>query len=76
MMATIPLPQPSTGGRLEPPMVYVPPAWEYMEIERSVTAGQLPTIAELNALGAAGWELAGVVQAGDMAHFYFKRLGE
>ena len=76
MIATIPLPQPSVGGRLEPPMVYVPPAWEYMEIERSVAAGQLPTSAELNALGAAGWELAGVVQAGDAAHFYFKRLVE
>jgi hypothetical protein len=76
MMATIPLPQPSTGGRLEPPMVYVPPAWEYMEIERSVSADQLPTAADLNTLGADGWELAGVVQAGDAAHFYFKRLAE
>jgi hypothetical protein len=55
-------------------MVYVPPAWEYMESERSVATGQLPTAAELNALGAEGWELAGVVQAGDLAHFYFKRL--
>lgn len=76
MMATIPLPQPSTGGRLEPPMVYVPPAWEYMELVREVVAGQLPATAELNALGAAGWELAGVVQASDAAHFYFKRLVE
>lgn len=76
MMGTIPLPLPGAGGRLEPPMVYVPPAWEYMELERSAAAGQLPGAAELNALGAKGWELAGVVQAGDAAHFYFKRLVE
>lgn len=76
MMGTIPLPLPSAGGRLEPPMVYVRPAWEYMEVEQSVAAGQLPTGAELNALGAEGWELAGVVQAGEAVHFYFKRLAE
>jgi hypothetical protein len=57
-------------------MVYVPPAWEYTEIERSAAAGQLPTAAELNALGADGWELAGVVQAVEAVHFYFKRLAK
>jgi hypothetical protein len=76
MMATIPLPQPIGGGRLEPPMVYVPPTWEYTEIVRPAEPGKLPTEAELNALGARGWELAGVVRTDDAVHFYFKRLAE
>jgi len=65
MMATIPLPQPTSPGRLEPPMVYVSATWEYIEIVRPEEANRLPTGAELNALGAQGWELAGVVQASE-----------
>ncbi len=76
MMATIPLPLPTSGGRLEPPMVYVPPTWEYMAVVRPSAVDQLPTVVELNALGTQGWELAGVVHAGDVVHFYFKRLAE
>ena len=29
--------------------------------------------AELNELGAAGWELSGILAEGTRAHFYFKR---
>lgn len=74
MPATIPFPLPSGGGRLEAPVVYVPPSWEYRTLTRPLEGGALPTEAELNALGGEGWELAGVVPAHDEVHFYFKRL--
>jgi hypothetical protein len=59
-------------ARIEPPRVPVEPCWEYKEVVREV-AGGLPSESELDALGAEGWELAGVVPAGDRVHFYFKR---
>jgi hypothetical protein len=51
----------------------VEPRWEYKEIVREVTAGLLLSEAELNRLGAEHWELVGVVPAGTLVHFYFKR---
>jgi hypothetical protein len=63
--------EPPAGGRLEPPFVPVELRWEYREI---VGEGpSLPSEAELNALGGAGWELVGVAPAGGRCHFYFKR---
>jgi hypothetical protein len=59
-------------SRIDPPLVAVEPRWEYKEVVREVTAG-LPSEAELNALGAEHWELAGIVAAGNQVHFYFKR---
>jgi hypothetical protein len=57
--------------RLEPPLVPVEPRWEYRELVRE--APDLLSEAELNALGAEGWELTGVAPAGRSVHFYFKR---
>lgn len=64
-----PVPQES---RIEPPLVPVESHWEYKEVIREVAAGLLSET-ELDALGAQGWELAGIVPAGTRAHFYFKR---
>jgi hypothetical protein len=59
-------------ARVEPPVVAVEPRWEYKEVVREASTGLLSE-AELNALGADGWELAGVVPAAVEVHFYFKR---
>jgi hypothetical protein len=71
-----PLPPPMTpmpDVRIDPPMVYVAPAWEYHEITRESEGAALP-IEELNSLGADGWELVAVVPEGVRLHYYFKRL--
>ena len=71
----IPFPLPRPPGpepRLEPPHVSVEPRWEYQEIVRDA-AGGLLSEAELDALGAECWELAGIAPAGTRVHFYFKR---
>jgi hypothetical protein len=62
---------PADSSRLEPPLVPIAPRWEYREIVRE--SPDLLSEAELNALGDAGWELAGVAPAGGRIHFYFKR---
>jgi hypothetical protein len=59
------------AGRLELPFVPVEPRWEYRELVRE--APDLVSEAELNALGAEGWELSGVAPAGRYVHFYLKR---
>lgn len=46
--------------------------WENKRIDRTADAGLL-TESELNALGADGWELAGMVSDHAGAHFYLKR---
>ena len=60
-----------------PPMVYVYESarWEYRILSRDLAHEGLPTEEELNALGAEGWGLAGVISQPDQVHFYFKRLG-
>jgi hypothetical protein len=70
-----PAPQPSTF-QLQPPMVYVyeKQAWEYKIIIRKATAKELLSEQELNALGASGWELTGVVTLRAKVQFYFKRI--
>lgn len=67
-------PRPAGEGRIEPPFVAVEPRWEYKEVVREV-ADNLLSEAELNALGAERWELAGIAAAGAQVHFYFKREG-
>lgn len=68
-----PLPPPvPPESRVVPPIIPVEPRWEYHEVVRQLGAG-LMSAGELDALGAEHWELAGVVAAGDRAHFYFKR---
>jgi len=71
----IPFPPPRPSGpepRMEPPVVAFQPRWEYREIVREIAEG-LPSTAELDALGAEHWELAGIAPAGARVHFYFKR---
>jgi hypothetical protein len=53
-------------------MVFVPATWEYKQVVRRPPQGLLQE-AELNALGAEGWELVSVVGEGGSVHFYFKR---
>ena len=66
-----PAPQPLPIPHLEPPMVYVPPTWEYHHVHSA--AGQSLDEQQLNALGAEGWELVGISTEPDGVHFYFKR---
>jgi hypothetical protein len=64
--------QPESGARVEPPFVPIDPRWEYKAVVRE-TGEELPSEAELNALGAEHWELTGVASVGSHVHFYFKR---
>lgn len=66
-------PQTPPGIRVQPPVVYVEPTWEYEHLVRDLAREAAPDEAELNAFGAKGWELAGVFAHGSEAHFYFKR---
>lgn len=59
--------------RIQPPVVYVEPTWEYKHLVRDLAKAPAPDEAELNALGAEGWELAGTFARRTEAHFYFKR---
>ena len=72
-----PLPRPFAPQMPEvhvhPPLVFVPPAWEYQEVVRSLDEAGALTEPELNALGADGWELAGILQDGRQVNYYFKR---
>jgi hypothetical protein len=61
---------------VQPPMVYVEPAWEYKQVTRRPAHQELPSEAELNALGRDGWELTGVVSDGSAVHLYFKRQAQ
>jgi len=70
---TPPPPFQRRGTHVEPPSVYVESRWEYRELARDGETSPLPTEAELNALGAEGWELAGIAARGQQVHFYFKR---
>ena len=68
-----PRPPKPEGGRMEPPWVPMEPRWEYKELVRDLDREALPSEADLNALGAQHWELAGVMRDGQRVHFYFKR---
>jgi hypothetical protein len=57
-----------------PPMVFVPPRWEYKHLIHKVTDEAPINEEELNALGSEGWELAAFYTGPSSVHFYFKRL--
>lgn len=67
-------PRPAVAGRIEPPMVFVPPTWEYKHVVRQVPDEPLLGESELNALGAEGWELVSAHAAGGAVHYYLKRM--
>jgi hypothetical protein len=69
-----PLPQPTPPS--EPAMVYVYEdlRWEYKCITWNVEKEGPRSERELNALGADGWELAGIASLPNDVYFYFKRL--
>ena len=73
-----PFPPADQGPRapLQPPVVYVAPAWEYKHLERALAEEAPLGEQELNALGADGWELAAVIPTAARVHFYFKRSRE
>lgn len=62
-----------SAPRVQPPIVYVEPTWEYKHLVRDLSRERAPDEAELDALGADGWELAGAFTHGSEAHLYFKR---
>jgi len=57
----------------EPPIVFVSTTWEYRDVARRAPDEALPDEAELEALGAEGWELVAVLEQDGTVHFYFKR---
>lgn len=65
-------PQP---GSIRPPMVYVerPVRWEYKQIVRDLETEKPLDEAELNVLGAEGWELSGIAQQPPKTYYYLKR---
>ncbi len=64
------------SGLVQSPIVYVEenPAWEYKQLVRNLAKEKAPSEDELNALGADGWELAGIFTDSPFVYFYFKRL--
>ena len=66
-------PPPPSGSPLPLPMVHVAPAWAYKHVTRQVADLAEAAQQELDALGADGWELAGVTADGSTVHFFFKR---
>jgi hypothetical protein len=74
----IPPHEPKQPDPVRPPMIYVKESikWEYKQIVRNLEKETPPDEAELNALGAKGWELSGVAQNPPLAYYYFKRLIE
>ena len=68
----------SESGLTHSPVVYVKEKtmWEYKQVIRSLAEEETLTEDELNVLGNDGWELAGILAATPLVHFYFKRLAE
>ena len=69
---------PKQSEPVRPHMVYVEKQlkWEYKQIIRNLEKESPPDEAELDKLGAEGWEMSGVAQQPPLAYFYFKRLAE
>jgi hypothetical protein len=53
--------------------VYERQAWEHKVVSRQPDAPLLSEH-ELDAFGAKGWELVGIVPLAGTVHFYFKRV--
>lgn len=66
-------PPPPPSPQLPLPTVFVAPVWTYRHVERPL-AEVATIVTELEALGAQGWELAGITDDGRTAHFFLKRL--
>jgi hypothetical protein len=75
MHGDVTVPRRAPSGFIQPPIVYVqePLRWEYKQLIRNVAEAHAPTVEELNALGAEGWELAGIFTDGPLVYMYFKR---
>lgn len=58
---------------VQPPFVFVQAEWSYREVVRDLDETGAMTEADLNALGAEGWELAGILQDGRSVRYYLKR---
>ncbi|HEV2179493.1 MAG TPA: hypothetical protein VGR59_04205 [Gemmatimonadaceae bacterium] len=58
---------------VQPPFVFVQAEWGYREVVRHLDETGAMTEADLNALGAEGWELAGILQDGRSVRYYLKR---
>lgn len=58
---------------VQPPFVFVQAEWEYREVVRNLDDTGAMTEADLNALGAEGWELASILQDGRNVRYYLKR---
>jgi hypothetical protein len=65
-----PQPQQPQLPHVQPPMVYVyeKQQWEYKVVVQNALSEE-----QLNALGAEGWELVGVVALPPTTQFYLKR---
>lgn len=76
MQYHLPISGQSQAGPNCVPMVYVSEQsiWEYKQIIRNLAKEQALTEADLNELGAEGWELTGVFSDSPFVYFYFKRL--
>lgn len=63
---------------VRPPMVYVEKLlkWEYKQVVRNLENEKPLEETELNALGADGWEMAGIAQQPPLTYYYFKRQVE
>jgi hypothetical protein len=60
-------------NHIEPPVVLVQPRWEHKHLVRLPAEEPAAEEAELNRLGAAGWELVNALFDGRMVHLYLKR---
>ena len=76
MNARLGFPEQPSAGAGQLPVIYVKekPVWEYRRLVRNLSDEEAPTEAELNALGADSWELAGMFTREQVVYFYFKRL--
>ena len=72
----VPEPEQPQRPRVQQPTVYVyeKQAWEYKVVTRNIADDSVLSEEELNAIGASGWELVGVVTLQSKAQFYFKRV--
>ena len=68
-----PAPPPPPAATLPMPIVHVAPTWTYRHIQCPLAELASLSDSELDALGAEGWELTGVVVEGAAVHFFYKR---
>jgi hypothetical protein len=73
MRTLVELPSALAGVRVQPPVVFVEPAWEYRHLARPLRADGMPGEAELNTLGAEGWEVTAMLTHARVLHIYLKR---